>query len=66
MKIEDLPEDDQKVVRGLKHNPGTIEYDVLDSLENARNLSEFRELVKASMQKLRDEAYEVQKLLGDD
>lgn len=65
MRFSELPEADQKVIRSLRHSSGTIEYDVLDSLGNANNLNEFRQLVKESMQRLIDEAYGIKKLLGE-
>lgn len=49
MEFKDLPDNLQEFVEGLKYGPYSIECDVIDALESAKNIDEFRSLVKGSM-----------------
>lgn len=56
MDLEDLPEELQEMVEGLKHGSNTIECDVIDALENAETLIEFKENALNSINDLISEA----------
>jgi hypothetical protein len=56
MKLEDLPEEMQEEIVALKHGSNTIECDVMDALEDAKNLSDFKETVRNRMKDLMGEA----------
>lgn len=64
MKFEELPEELQKHVVDLKFCSQTIQSDVLDSLESAENLGEFRFNVENSMNNIIGEAQRVCEVLG--
>lgn len=55
MDIDDLPEDMQEDIIALKHGSATIEADVLQALDEAKNLKQFQESVKTAMNKLKGE-----------
>lgn len=56
MEFEELPEDTQEEIRALKHGAYTIECDVKDALEEAKNVQDFGETVKTRMMDLIGEA----------
>jgi hypothetical protein len=56
MKLEDLPEEMQEEIVALKHGSKTIEVDITDALDDAKNLSEFKEIVSNRMKDLIGEA----------
>jgi hypothetical protein len=56
MKLEDLPEEMQEAIKALEHGSNTIEVDITDALEDAKNLSEFKETVRIRMKDLIGEA----------
>ncbi len=56
MEIEELPEEMQEEIVALKHGSYTIECDVNDALEQAENISEFKETVRTRMKDLIGEA----------
>ncbi len=64
MKYEELPEDVQKRIEELKHYAQTIQSDVLDALESAESLQEFRSRVDNSMDEIIGEAQKVREVLG--
>jgi hypothetical protein len=64
MKYEELPENIQKQIDELKHCAQTIRSDVLDALESAENLEEFRSQVDSSMNEIISEAQKVCEVLG--
>ncbi len=62
MKFEKLPEDIQEDVKSLKHGSNTIECDILDAIEEAENLPDFRVRTIAKMQMLINECNETIKI----
>jgi len=64
MKYEELPENIQKQIDELKHYVQTIQSDVLDALESAENLEEFRSQVDNRMDEIISEAQKVREVLG--
>ena len=64
MKYEELPENIQKQIDELKHYAQTTQSDVLDALESAESLEEFRFLVDSSMYEIISEAQKVREILG--
>jgi len=64
MKYEELSENMQKQIDELKHYAQTIQLDVLDALESAANLEEFRSQVDSSMDEIISEAQKVREVLG--
>ena len=64
MKYEELPENIQKQVEKLKHYAQTIQSDVMDALESAESLGEFRSQVDSSMEEIINEAQKVREVLG--
>lgn len=64
MKIEELPEDLREMVEALKHGSVTIQVDVIDALENAENLDEFKANVSNAMLDIQGEAQGVIDLMG--
>ena len=56
MELEELPEEMQEEIVALKHGSNTIECDVTDALEQAENISEFKETVRTRMKDLIGEA----------
>ncbi len=64
MKYEELPEDTQKQIDELKHYAQTIQSDVLDALESAESLEEFRSQVDNCMDEIISEAQGVRMTLG--
>ncbi|MCE8429538.1 MAG: hypothetical protein J5U19_14265 [Candidatus Methanoperedens sp.] len=56
MKYEELPENMQTQIDELKHYAQTIGSDVLDALESAESLEEFRSQVDISMDEIISEA----------
>jgi hypothetical protein len=64
MRYEELPENMQKQVDTLKHYARTIQSDVLDALESAENLEEFRSQVDSSMDEIVSEAQKTREVLG--
>jgi hypothetical protein len=56
LKLEDLPEEMQEEIVALKHGAYTIECDVNDALEQAENISDFKETVRIRMKDLIGEA----------
>jgi hypothetical protein len=63
MKYEELPENMQKQIDELKHYAQTIQSDVLDALEPAENLEEFRSQVNSSMDEIISETQKVREVL---
>jgi len=57
MKIEELDQDLQEQIRLLKHGSSTIEQDVLDALESADTLDNFKYNAKLALTTLIDEAH---------
>lgn len=55
MDIDDLPEDMREDILGLKYGSATIEADVFQALDEAKNLKQFQESVKTAMNKLKGE-----------
>ncbi len=66
MKFEELPEDVQKQIDELKNYSRTIQSDVLDALESAESLQEFRFRVDSSMDEIIGEAQKVREVLGNE
>ncbi len=66
MKLEDLPEEMQEEIVALKHGSNTIEFDIMDALEDAKNLSEFKETVRTRMKDLIGEALDTITNFSDD
>ena len=64
MKYEELPESIQKQIDELKHYAQTTQSDVLDALESAESLEEFRSQVDSSMDEIISEAQKVREVLG--
>lgn len=64
MKYEELPEKMQKQIDELKHYAQTIQSDVLDVIESAESLEEFRSQVDSSMDDIISEAQKVREVLG--
>lgn len=64
MKYEELPENMQKQIDELKHYSQTIQSDVLDAIESAASLEEFRSQVDTSMDEIISEAQKVREVLG--
>ncbi len=64
MKYEELPENMQKQIDELKHYAQTIQLDVLDALESAESLEEFRSQVDSNMDEIISEAQKVREVLG--
>jgi len=64
IKYEELPAYVQKQIDELKHYAQTIQSDVLDALESAENLEEFRSRVDSSMDEITGEAQKVREVLG--
>jgi peptidoglycan hydrolase CwlO-like protein len=64
MKYEELPENMQKQIDELKHYSQTIQSDVLDALETAEYLEEFRSRVDSSMDEIISEIKKVREVLG--
>lgn len=66
MKYEELPENMQKQINDLKHCAQTILSDVLDALESAENLEEFRPRSIAiwRMEEIISEAQKISEVLG--
>ena len=64
MKYEELPEKIQKQIDELKHYSQTIQSDVLDALESAESMEEFRSQVDSSMMEIISEAQKVREVLG--
>ena len=64
MKYEESPENIQKQIDELKHYAQTIQSDVLDALESAESLEEFRSQVDSSMDEIISEAQKVREVLG--
>lgn len=62
MEFDKLPEDMQDGIIALKHGSATIEADVLDALDEAENLKDFQERVKAAMAALKEEIEAVFKM----
>ncbi len=63
-EYEELPEDVQKHIDELKHYSQTIQPDVLDALESAESLEEFRSRVDSSMDEIIGQAQKVREVLG--
>ncbi len=57
MELEELPEEMQEEIIALKHGSNTIECDVTDALEQAENISDFKETVRTRMKDLIGEAH---------
>jgi hypothetical protein len=64
MKYEELPENMQKQIDELKHYAQTIQSDVLDALESAESLEEFRSRVDSSMDEIISVAQKVREVLS--
>jgi len=64
MKFEELSANTQKQIDSLKHYAQTIQSDVLDALESAEHLEEFRSQVDSSMDEIISEAQKVREVLG--
>lgn len=63
MKQEELPKYLQNVLKSLRHSPGTIDYDITDSLDNANSVEDFQERVSHAMDELIGEAHCVKKMI---
>ncbi len=63
MKYEELPENMQKQIDELKYYAQTIQSDVLDALESAESLEEFRSQVNSSMDEIISETQKVREVL---
>lgn len=59
MKIEELPEDLQEAIESLKYGSLSIEADVMEALENAENLRDFKERASGALNNLMQEVKEV-------
>lgn len=59
MELEELPEERQEEIVALKHGSNTIECDVNDALEQAEDISDFKETVRIRMKDLIGEAQEI-------
>jgi hypothetical protein len=55
MKLDDMPEAMQENILALKHGSATIEADVLQALDEAAILTEFKENVQTAMNELKGE-----------
>ncbi len=64
MDFEELPEDIQEQINMLKHGAQTIQSDVWDALESAKDLKEFQLQVDNCMDELISEAQGVRMTLG--
>lgn len=64
MEYEKLPENIREEVDALKYGALTIQADVLDALESAESLEEFRSQVDSSMDEIIGEAQKVREVLG--
>lgn len=64
MNYEELPENMHKQIDELKHYSLTIQSDVLDAIESAKSLEEFRSQVDSSMDEIISEAHKVREFLG--
>ena len=64
MEIDELPEELKCQIKDLSHFSQTIQCDVVDSLESANNLEEFRLSVENSMNNIIGEAQKVGKTFG--
>jgi hypothetical protein len=62
MELEELPEEMQEAIKALEHGSNTIECDITDALEDAKNLSEFKETV---LTRMKDLIGEVQGTIAD-
>lgn len=65
MEFEELPEDTIDEIGGLKHGSYTIETEVKQALEEARDIPEFKQGVTGRMKALIDEAKGVITSLGE-
>lgn len=64
MELEDLPEELQEMVEGLKDGSVTIQVSVMDALEIASDIDDFRERVNCELDSLVSEVQEVRNILG--
>lgn len=64
MKIEELPEETRDEIRSLKHGSYTIETDVIQALEDAGDIKDFKQGVTGRMKALIEEAEGVISSLG--
>ena len=64
MKYKELPENLQAQIDELKYYSQSIQSDVMDSLESADNLEDFRLKVRNSMNDIISEAKKVCDILG--
>ena len=66
MDYEDLPKEMKEAYDGLKHQSSTIECEIQDALEDAKNLEEFKESVVDRMRALHDEVEYIANLFAKD
>ena len=65
MKYNQLPQDLQELITFLGYGSYTIESDINDALETAKDIGEFRELSVTKMNELISEAREVIDIMGE-
>ena len=63
MKIDELPKDMQEAIIMLKNNSATIEADVLQALDEAKDTESFIESIKTAMNDLEEEINSTRQLL---
>ncbi len=56
MKFRNLPQHLREAIEALKHGSNTIECDVQDALDNAKNIADFQDKVSFAMDNLIEEA----------
>ncbi len=64
MELEELPEEMKEMVEGLKDGSATIEVSVMDALEIASDVDDFRERVNCELDSLVSEVQMVRDILG--
>lgn len=64
MELDQLPEDMQDQIDLLKHGSSTVQMDILDALDSAKDIGEFKSLVDAHMHDLIGEAQSALEALG--
>lgn len=64
MELDQLPEDMQDQIDLLKHGSSTVQMDILDALDSAKDIGEFKSLVDARMHDLIGEAQSALEALG--
>jgi len=63
MKIDELPKDMQEAIIMLKNNSATIEADVLQALDEAKDTESFIESINSAMNDLEEEINSTRQLL---